>query len=151
MNKISFELKVEPCAKARAKTTWHNGKVWSYTPKKSRDAEDSIKDAILPYTKEKFPADTPLLMTCEFYRTKPTGLSKKVTMPYKNPDVDNYYKSLDCLSKAVTRHGAVDDNYLIPDDGQITTLIIAKRWTTREYGYILVTIEIDSLSYASSI
>jgi Holliday junction resolvase RusA-like endonuclease len=148
MNNIRFELKVEPTAKARAKTTFnrYNGRVWSYTPKKSKDAEDSIKLAILPYTTDKFPVDTPLKMTCEFYRTKPQSLSKKVTMPYKKPDVDNYYKSLDVISKAVTKHGAIDDNYLIPDDGQITTLTILKRWTTREYGYIVITIETDTLS-----
>lgn len=141
-----FELTIfaEPHAKARARTSWRNGKVHSYTPDSTQEAEAFIKDCTRPYREYRFPEHTALKVTLIFYRTKSKWLPKRISKPYTKPDLDNYEKLvMDAITKKHTRKGVPeDDNYLIKDDGQITVLVGKKRWT-KDIPYIKIIIEED--------
>lgn len=121
----SFEttIYVEPTAKGRARIAVVGGHARAYTPKKTRDAEADIKAAIRHEVKELFDgfdAGTPLYLEAIFYREKPKSTPKKVTMPVVKPDLDNFCKTLlDALNK-----------YAFPDDNQIVTLNLKKRFCT---------------------
>ena len=54
-------------------------------------------------------------------------------MPYRKPDLTNFAKLLEDSIIGV----------LLPDDAQLTTLALAKRWTDKEYGYIIMKLEED--------
>lgn len=65
-----------------------------------------------------FEAGAPLRLEATFFRARPKHLPKKVTMPVSRPDVDNYTKLLtDALNK-----------FVFPDDNQITSLYVKKRF-----------------------
>jgi len=144
MQKLELIINAEPHAKARARTSWKNGKVHSYTPDSTQEAESFIKDFIRPYNKYRFPEHTALKVTLLFYRTKSRWLPKRVSKPYTKSDLDNFCKlAIDAITKKHTKQGVPeDDNYLIKDDAAITTLIAIKRWA-KDYPYIKIIIEED--------
>jgi len=146
--KIKFDY--EPVAKGRAKTAFTNGVIRTYTPAKTKSAEDAIKTDLKNLVNsgkvKPFPARTPLKLVVTFYRCKSMWLPKYVDMPYIKPDLDNFLK---LLLDAV-------NGTLVPDDAQITTIIARKRWTKssqalsrkkkrtgRNRGYILCEIALD--------
>lgn len=145
MKPLELIIKTEPHAKARARTSWRNGKVHSYTPDSTQEAESFIKDFIRPYNKYRFPEHTGLKVTLIFYRTKSKWLPKKESKPFRKPDLDNFDKILDAICKKHNKKGTPeDDNYLIKDDAQITTLNSKKRWATlRPYIYLLIEEDLD--------
>lgn len=110
---------VEPHAKGRGKVGMFKGKdgrghAVVYTPKKTRVSEADVKAAIRQeiMKQERFAASVPLVLWVTFYRQKPKTASKKVTQPVKNPDLDNYLKTLlDALNK-----------FAYPDDSQIVNI-----------------------------
>lgn len=121
--RMKIRLDYEPVAKARAKTAFTNGIIRTYTPSKTKKVQDAIRkdiEALIEQGKVKpFPARTPLKLVVTFYRCKSMWLPKYVDMPYIKPDLDNFLKLLqDALNGT-----------LIPDDAQITTLLVKKRWT----------------------
>ena len=141
---LELTIQTEPHAKARARTSWRNGKVHSYTPDSTQEAEAFIKDFIRPYNKYRFPKHLALKVTLSFYRTKSKWLPKRELKPFRKSDLDNYIKlAIDAITKKHTKQGIPeDDNYLIQDDAAITTLIATKRWTN-DYPYIKIIIEED--------
>ena len=128
---INITLNVEPNPKARAVTVAKKGRVWSFTPKKTKVAEDELKLLIKQQITQSFPAYTPVKMIVVFYRSKPK--SSMDAMPVRKPDLDNYIKSIsDSLNTLA-----------FPDDAQITTLVASKRWTEKLLPYIRIKIVED--------
>jgi Holliday junction resolvase RusA-like endonuclease len=120
VKEISTCIYVEPRAKGRARYSVANGHVRAYTPVKTRNAEAEICIAIREHVMKlgSFDAGVPLVLDATFYILKPKSKSKKVLMPVTRPDVDNYVKTLlDALNK-----------YVIPDDSQVVTLRVRKRY-----------------------
>ena len=135
MKTIRITIATEPSAKARARTKWINGHALTYTPTKTREAEDFIKLRLLRHKDQAFPAGIPIKLTCTFYRTKSKYLPRRETMPWRRADLDNYCKT---LLDAV-------NGILMPDDSQITTLVARKRWSLTGQGYINIKLEEDKL------
>ena len=127
-------LKVEPVAKGRPKTRFFNGQAVTYTPTKTKDAQDAIKAILLEKgIGMQFPPHVPLKMVVTFYRTKSIWLKKKETKPFRKWDLDNAVKLLTDSINGI----------LIEDDAAITTCLAKKRWTDRKYGYIVCEITED--------
>lgn len=82
---------VEPIPKGRARTVVKNGRVMSYTPVSTRNAEAAIR-AELARCGEFYPAGTPLELTMRFVLTKPVSVSKKRLYPVVKPDGSNLQK-----------------------------------------------------------
>jgi len=126
-------IRMEPIAKGRPRTTYQNGIVRTYTPTKTVEAQDYIKARLLRHIKDAFLPHTSVKLTATFYRTKSKWLQKKETMPFRKPDLDNFLKLLlDSL-----------DNILVPDDAQITSINVRKRWSLNSEGYITIKLEQD--------
>ncbi len=133
MNKISTTIFVEPTAKARPKSTIIQGRVHTYTPAKTRNAQTMIQAMIRTQVMElgSFEEGVPLFLEATFYRERPKHLPKRVTMPVSRPDYDNYAKLLtDSLEKFVYKN-----------DSQICTALIKKRFGSPPR--IELTIEVD--------
>ena len=135
MKPIYLLIQVEPCPKGRPRTSWHNGKVHTYNPDKTRLAQEYIVDLLQKYQGQGFGVHVPVKLTCVFYRTKSIWLPKRETLPCRKPDLDNFLK---LLSDSM-------NHILVADDAQITTINMAKRWTDKEYPYITIKLEEDSL------
>ena len=120
MINIKTVIYVEPTAKSRPRSTIIHGRVHTYTPKKSRNAEADIRAMIRTQVMElgAFEDGVPLRLEATFYRDRPKSLPKRVTMPVSRPDYDNYAKLLtDALEKFVYKN-----------DSQICTALIKKRF-----------------------
>lgn len=133
MSVIRITISTEPQAKGRPKTVFHNGKARTYTPQRTKDAEDFLRYRLLKHKDNAFPAHTPVRLSVTFYRTKSKYLSKKETMPFRKPDLDNLLKT--CLDSM--------NDILIADDAQITTIIAKKRWSKDGEGHINIKMEKD--------
>jgi Holliday junction resolvase RusA-like endonuclease len=125
----------EPVPKGRSRVVFSNGKVHSYTPQHTREAQDSIVVRLKRYQDECFPKDIPLKLTAVFYRTKSKYLPKREELPFRKPDLDNLLKLLSDAANGI----------LFVDDAQLCDIHVSKRWTDKEYGYITVRLEEDSL------
>jgi Holliday junction resolvase RusA-like endonuclease len=111
---MKLTIMVSPVPKARARTIVRNGRVMSFTPKNTQDAENAIRAQIMDL--KPFGAGLPLDVKLEFYITKPPSVNKKRIYPVIRPDIDNYQKLVfDALN-----------GYLIPDDSQIIKVEAAK-------------------------
>ena len=133
MNKINAIIYVEPTPKARPRSAVIHGRVHTYTPKKTRNAEAMIKAMIRTQVMELGACEdgVPLRLEATFYRERPKHLPKRVTMPVSRPDYDNYAKLLtDALEKFVYKN-----------DSQICTALIKKRFGSPPR--IELTIEVD--------
>ena len=121
-------LDVEPVSKGRARTKFVNGQAITYTPTKTREAQDAIK-LLLIECKCDYSRDVPLKLTATFYRSKSKWLKgklKKETVPVRKPDLDNYIKLLlDSINEV-----------LLEDDSQITHIDAKKRYSSNGHGYI---------------
>lgn len=134
MDKINAVIYVEPTPKARPKSTIIHGRVHTYTPTKTRNAEAMIEAMIRTQVMQlgAFEEGIPLRLEATFYRDRPKHLPKRVTMPVSRPDYDNYAKLLtDALEKFVYKN-----------DSQITRANIKKRFGSPPR--IELTIEVDS-------
>ncbi len=120
MDRIETVIYVEPTAKARPRSRIVGRHVQTYTPAKTRHAEQMIGAMIRTQVMAigAFPDGAPLRIEATFYRLRPKHLAKRVTMPVSRPDWDNYAKLLtDALEKFVYRN-----------DSQICTALIKKRF-----------------------
>jgi Holliday junction resolvase RusA-like endonuclease len=122
-------------AKGRPRTTFQNGHVRTYTPIKTQEAQDFIKARLHKHLSQAFSPHVPIKLTATFYRTKSKWLPKRETKPFRKPDLDNFLKLLlDSI-----------DNMLVPDDAQITSISVRKRWSSNSEGYITLKLEEDRL------
>jgi len=135
MKVISLTIQVEPVAKGRPRTAYRNGAVRTYTPDKTRLAQEYIVTLLQQYEDQGFAEHIPVKLTCVFYRTKSKWLPKREKLPFRKPDLDNFLK---LLSDSI-------NGILVTDDAQITTINMAKRWTDKGYPYITIKLEEDSL------
>jgi Holliday junction resolvase RusA-like endonuclease len=135
MKAIELIIKTEPTAKGRPRTAFKNGAVRTYTPDRTRLAQEYIVELLHGYNGMGFTEHIPVKLTCVFYRTKSKWLPKRETLPCRKPDLDNFLK---LLSDSI-------NGILVADDAQITTINMAKRWTDKECPYITIKLEEDSL------
>ena len=120
MKQIEATIFVEPTAKGRARSRIAGKHVITYTPAKTRNAENMIAAMIRQEVMKRgsFDVGMPLKLSATFYIEKPKSTGKKVLMPVKRPDLDNYGKLLlDALNK-----------YAWHDDSQIIDLHLRKRF-----------------------
>ena len=114
---MNIIINQEPIPKGRARTVRIGGKTMSFTPKKTADAESSIR-AQISQGKEFYAAGIPLSISLAFYVNRPPSVSKKRLYPVTRPDIDNYCKLIfDACNK-----------YLWQDDSQIINLAAMKRY-----------------------
>lgn len=85
---------MEPIPKARARTVNVNGKVMSFTPKATQEAESTIRLEIMAHAAHPcvFGAGVPLSVDMIFVVTRPPSTPKKRIYPVVRPDGDNYQK-----------------------------------------------------------
>lgn len=99
MSTIMFTIQGTPTGKARARTVHVNGVTRSFTPAKTKRAEDSLLAQALPY-KPDTPWNGPLSVAIVAVFPVPASYPKKrraaclsgEEMPAKKPDVDNIGK-----------------------------------------------------------
>ena len=130
---LNIKIPLEPVAKARARVAFTNGKVRSYTPTKTQEAENALLNYLWKYREKCFERHIPVKLTVVFYRVKSKWMPKKETMPFRKPDLDNFGK---LICDAI-------NGLLIVDDSQITTLNLKKRWADNGVGYIKLKLEED--------
>jgi len=130
---IKVTIPLDPVAKARARTAFKDGKVRSYTPDKTKNAEALVVSYLEEYRGECFGRCVPIKLTAIFYRVKSKWLPKRETLPFRRPDLDNFLKLISDAIKGV----------LIVDDAQITSIVTKKRWTQNGVGYIDIQLEED--------
>lgn len=127
----TFKLTIytEPIPKARARTCVRNGRVMSFTPKATADAETIIRSQVMGQ-QAFFIKGTPLKVNLAFFISRPPSIPKKRQYPVTRPDIDNYTKLvLDALNQ-----------YLFEDDSQIVEL-----HATKAYGTPRIEIEISEV------
>ena len=104
---IKFTIYGDPVPKGRPKFTVRGGYAMAYTPKKTKENEDYIRCAALPYKPYIKPFTGPVSLTAIFYRSIPKSFPKKkaemakngILRPTTTPDLDNYLKQVeDALS-----------------------------------------------------
>ena len=133
MKVINLTINVEPQAKARPRTAYRNGSVRTYTPERTRIAQEAIVASLQPYRDQCFAPHIPVKLTCTFWRHKSVWLPRRETMPFRKPDLDNFLKLLlDSMN-----------GLLIVDDAQITTIEMKKRWSPNGEGFITLKLEED--------
>lgn len=136
MDSIRIVIKQEPVAKGRPRTSYRNGVVRTYTPQKTQDAQEYIRAKLLKHRDKMFGEHVPVRLVITFYRTKSKWLKKSETIPVRKPDVNNFLSlALDSMS-----------GNLFCDDAQVSQVLMKKRWTNREYGYITMKLTRDVLS-----
>lgn len=121
---MTFTVYMTPVAKSRSRVDTRpgkGGKLHSYTPQKTLDAEGEIWATYLKQsgTFLGFDMPTPVRIEATFYLPRPKHLSKKkISQPVKRPDLSNYLKLLE------------DALHELPwdDDSQITTALVKKRY-----------------------
>ena len=116
---IKATLLVEPRGKARPRVVSKGGKTWAYSPSGTVKTEAFIRESLMVRGYQ-FDSGIPLKLRATFYKEKPKSTPKKIQYPVTRPDLDQYLKLLlDACQK-----------YIFPDDAQITTAIIRKRFGT---------------------
>lgn len=128
-NEIYFVIDGETIPKGRPKFSTKNGVYRSYTPQKTIDYEEHVREsyrAEYPLPTMPFGKDDPLEVVTNFYFAIPKATPKSkilkfltVLRPTKRPDLDNLYKSLTDALNGVC----------YPDDSQIVTAHIHKLWS----------------------
>jgi Holliday junction resolvase RusA-like endonuclease len=108
-------LPMTPVAKGRPRVCQKNGRTWTYTDKKTVEAENFIKACLIGYPK--FAPDVPLGMDVIFVFLRPKSAKKRL---YPPGDIDNYCKLLN--------DGLQGGGGIIPDDKQITDLRAVKEY-----------------------
>lgn len=107
----------EPIPKGRPRMAVRGKFVQVYTPKKTRDAEDSFIVQIIKYRPET-PMEGPLSIDIKCYKLKPKSMSKKVTEWITKPDLDNLVKLvIDAMNKIFFK-----------DDSQIVKITASKHY-----------------------
>lgn len=123
MKSISATILVKPHPWQRPGMRVVAGHATGFTPKKTVNAEALIIASIRNELREPvmaggFEAGVPLSLSATFFLARPKGAPKRVVLPTKRPDLDNYAKTLlDALQ-----------SYVFPDDAQLTTIKIRKRF-----------------------
>jgi len=145
MKVIRVIIRAEPVPKGRPRTTMQNGRIWTFTPPKTKKAQDFIREKLERHLGQKFEAYVPVMLTATYYRTKSEYLPHREKMPVRKPDLDNFTKLLLDSVGTIKRKGSVTREGLVADDAQITTVHARKRWSDKGYPYITIRLEEDTL------
>lgn len=116
--KINFRVDGKPEPKGRPRAYRANNYIRFYTPKSTKDWEESIARQSLQY-KPPSPHLGPVEMDIIFYLPRPKSLSKKVIIHMKKPDVDNLTK---CVCDAL-------EGIFFKNDSQIFRITLEKHYT----------------------
>jgi len=114
--------------------TFRNGKVRTYTPERTQEAQDELTALIYKHKTKMFAPYIPVKLSITFYRQKSKWSPKSDILPVRKPDLDNFLKLVFDSMNGV----------LITDDAQITTIRVAKRWSTNGHGHISIILEEDN-------
>ena len=123
MESIKFVVFGEPVAKGRPRFYQRGNFVGTYTPDKTRSAEEVFLLSAIPY-KPKTPFSCALSIDVGIYRPIPKSFSKskaeraeqRIIRPTTKPDTDNYLKLIcDALNKVFWN-----------DDSQIVDICVSK-------------------------
>lgn len=108
-----------PIAKGRPKMTTWGGFARAYTPKRTVDAEKSVRRQAEEQWGGLSPLSGPLRVHVEFFMPRPKSMPKKIPWEYhvKKPDIDNLIKLWDALN-----------GLCWVDDSQICRLSATKRY-----------------------
>lgn len=87
-----FDIPWEPTAKGRPKFVRATGN--AYMPAETRHAEAAIRDLLIARGAQLYPRETPLAIEVTFYVARPASAPRRVLMPTKRPDLDQYVKLL---------------------------------------------------------
>ena len=123
---VHFEIEITPVAKGRPRYARRGNFVQTYTPTKTREYEDVIRENAKLAMGSSEPLETPLNVLLLFGMPIPSSTPKKALEGYLNGSVRHIKKpDLDNLAKAVldAMNGVV---YL--DDNQICRLTIEKNY-----------------------
>lgn len=132
---IETTIFTQPVAKGRPRMAVVAGHATAYTPKKTRISETEIKILIRQEVMKlgSFRPGVPLYLQAIFFIEKPKSKPKKITIPVTRPDLDNYTKTLmDALN-----------GYVIPDDSQVVTMNISKRYKSPACIYLRIREELQ--------
>ena len=138
---VHFEIEITPVAKGRPRYAKRGNFVQTYTPKKTVDYEDVIRENAKLAMGSSEPLETPLNVLLMFGMPIPSSTPKKALEGYLNGSVRHIKKpDLDNLAKAVldAMNGVV---YL--DDNQICRLTIEKKYDVVPKISISVREEVD--------
>lgn len=94
---IQFTIFGIPTPKGRPRFYRRGSFVTTFTPEKTRVAEQDFKTQSLPFKPEK-PLDGPLKVILRFYKPRPKSKPKKELYWTSKPDLDNFIKVLDALN-----------------------------------------------------
>ena len=105
---VGFTVLGKPKGKARARTSFNNGKVHAYTPKITTDYEENVRTSYWNAVRHKFAKKIPLEATILAFYAIPKSSSRKIKeemlngdiLPTIKPDCDNVIKIiLDALNQ----------------------------------------------------
>ena len=138
---LHFEVEITPVAKGRPRYSKRGNFVQTYTPKKTVDYEDVIRENAKIAMGTSEPLEAPLSVLLMFGMPIPASTPKKALEGYLNGSVKHTKKpDLDNLAKAVldAMNGVV---YL--DDNQICRLTIEKKYSKLPFVSISVREDLD--------
>jgi len=138
---VHFEIEITPVAKGRPRYARRGNFVQTYTPTKTREYEDVIRENAKMAMGMSDPLETPLNVLLMFGMPIPSSTPKKALQGHLDGSVKHIKKpDLDNLAKAVldAMNGVV---YL--DDNQICRLTIEKNYDTVPKISISVREEVD--------
>jgi len=138
---VTYLVEGNPVGKGRPKFARRGNFVSTYTPTKTRDYEDLIKDAARKAMGSNELLETPVTVAIYITVPIPSSYSKKRTeaclsgfeRPIKKPDIDNVAKCfLDAMNEIVYK-----------DDTQVLTLHITKVYGTVGMVEVMVKEDLD--------
>lgn len=138
---LTYLVEGNPVGKGRPKFARRGNFVSTYTPTKTRDYEDLIKDAAKQAMGSNELLETPVTVAIYITVPIPASYSKKRTeaclsgseRPIKKPDIDNVAKCfLDAMNEIVYK-----------DDTQVLTLHITKVYGTSGCVEVMVKEDLD--------
>ena len=138
---VHFEIEITPVAKGRPRYARRGNFVQTYTPTKTREYEDVIRENAKMAMGMSDPLETPLNVYLCFGMPIPSSTPKKALESYLNGSVRHTKKpDLDNLGKAVldAMNGVV---YL--DDNQIVRLTIEKKYSKLPFVSVSVREDLD--------
>ena len=100
MRQFNITINVDPSPKARARTVSKNGKTWSYTPKKTNDYEQLIRQEFKNKYKSRL-IDGPVFMGIIFYFKKQKNVKLHRHYHIVRPDLTNLVKSIEDAGNGV--------------------------------------------------
>lgn len=132
--RIRLSIPMNPVPKGRPRVAVRDGKVRTYTPERTQEAQDTLIGLIYKHRDKMFAPYVPVRLSITFYRQRSKWSPKSDILPARKPDLVNF---LSLAADAMTK-------LLYDDDAQITDIRAKKRWSKNGQGYISITLEEDN-------